>query len=50
MDKYKVKILQEMLQNMKRNEYYLCRLHGDDTPHINLSEEAISLLIDYYSR
>lgn len=49
MDKYKVNVLNEMLNKMKRDEYYLCRLKGDDTNAINLDEEAIKLLIRYYS-
>ena len=50
MDNYKVKILKEILDGMKKNEYYLCRVKGDDTQAINIDEEAIKLLIKYYSR
>lgn len=50
MDGYKVDILIEMLDGMKRDEYYLCRLKGDDTKSINLDEEAIQLLIEHYSK
>ena len=50
MDEYKVKVLIEMLEGMKRNEYYLCRVKGDDTKSINLEEEAIWLLIEHYSK
>lgn len=50
MDEYKVKVLTEMLNGMKQDEYYLCRLSGDNTKHINLDEEAIKLLIEYYSK
>ena len=50
MDEYKVNILTEMLKGMKNEEYYLCRLKGDDTNSINLDEEAIKLLIEYYSK
>lgn len=50
MDSYKVNILTEILNGMKKDEYYLCRLKGDDTNHINLDEEAIMLLIKYYSK
>ena len=50
MDNYKVNVLNEMLDGMKKNEYYLCRLKGDNTKAINLDEEAIKLLIEYYSR
>lgn len=50
MDNYKVNVLKEMLDGMKKDEYYLCRLKGDDTKNINLDEEAIKLLIEYYSR
>lgn len=48
MDDYKVNVLNEMLNGIKQNEYYLCRLKGDDTKSINLGEEAIKLLIEYY--
>ena len=50
MDDYKVKILTEMLHKMKQEEYYLCRLKGDDTTSINLDEGAIKTLIEYYSK
>ena len=50
MDDYKVSILTEILNEMKNDEYYLCRLKGDDTKAINLDEEAIKLLIEYYSK
>lgn len=49
MDAYKADILTEMLSKMEQDEYYLCRLKGDDTKSINLDEEAIKLLIEYYS-
>lgn len=48
MCEYKVKVLTEMLNGMKQDEYYLCRLKGDDTNAINIDEEAIKLLIEYY--
>lgn len=50
MDDYKVSILTEILNEMKNDEYYLCRLKGDDTKAINIDEEAIKLLIEYYSK
>lgn len=50
MDTYKVNILTEILNNMQRDEYYLCRLKGDDTKSINLDEDAINILINYYSK
>lgn len=50
MDEYKVNVLKEMLDGMKQDEYYLCRLKGDDTKSINLDENAIKLLIEYYSK
>jgi hypothetical protein len=50
MDDYKVSILTEILNSMKQDEYYLCRLKGDDTKSINLDEEAIKILIEYYSK
>ena len=49
MDGYKVKILTKILDGMEKDEYYLCRLKGDDTKSINLDEKAIKLLIEYYS-
>ena len=49
MDNYKVKILTEILSKINQ-EYYLCRLKGDDTASINLDEQAIKLLIEYYSK
>ena len=49
MDNYKVKILTEILNKMNQ-EYYACRLHGDDTAAINIDEQAIKLLIEYYSK
>lgn len=50
MDIYKVKILMEMLKKQKEEENYLCRLKGDDTASINLDEEALTLLLQYYSK
>lgn len=50
MDDYKVSILTEILNEMKNDEYYLCRLKGDDTKAINIDEGAIKLLIEYYSK
>lgn len=49
MDRYKVNVLKEILDGMRQNEYYLCRLKGDDTKSINLDENAIKILIEYYS-
>lgn len=50
MDNYKVALLNQMLREMKKDEYYLCRLKGDDTKAINLDENAIKLLIEYYNK
>lgn len=50
MDEYKVEVLTEMLDGMKKDEFYLCRIKGDDTKAINLDEEAVKLLIEYYSK
>jgi hypothetical protein len=50
MDDYKASILTEMLSGMKQDKYYLCRLKGDNTKSINLDEEAIKILIEYYSK
>lgn len=49
MDNYKVNVLTEILNNMEKDEYYLCRLSGDNTKRINIDEDAIRLLIKYYS-
>ena len=49
MDVYKVDILTEMLSKMEQDEYYLCRLKGDDTKSINIDENAVKILIEYYS-
>jgi hypothetical protein len=49
MDEYKVKILKEILEEMQQEEYYLCRLKGDNTKSINLAEDAIKILIEFYS-
>ena len=49
MDDYKVSVLTEILEKMKQDEYYLCRLKGDDTKSINIDEDAIKILIKYYS-
>lgn len=48
MDKYKVEILTKMLNRMKENDWYLCRVKSDDGDIINIDENAIKLLIEYY--
>ena len=50
MDSYKVELLTDILNSMKQDEFYLCRVKGDDTKAINLDEEAVKLLIEYYSK
>ena len=50
MDEYKVEILKNILEEMRKNKFYLCRVKGDNTKAINLDEEAIKLLIEYYSK
>ncbi|MBO5828904.1 MAG: hypothetical protein J6R59_10705 [Paludibacteraceae bacterium] len=50
MDDYKVKILTDILNAMKQDEFYLCRVKGDDTNAINLDEKAVKILIEYYSK
>ena len=50
MDDYKVKILTEILEAMKQDEYYIYRVKGDNTKAINIDEEAVKLLIEYYSK
>ena len=48
MDIYKVNILTEILNSMQQDEYYLCRLKGDNTKSINLDKEVVKILIEYY--
>lgn len=50
MDDYKVKVLEQCLTQMKKDEYYLVRVKGDDTKSINLDEGAVELLIQYYGK
>lgn len=49
MDEYKAKILKEILEEMQQEKHYLCRLKGDNTASINLAEDAIKILIEFYS-
>ena len=48
-DQYKVNIINECLTKMKVDDCYLARLKGDDTKAINIGEEALLLLKNYYS-
>ena len=50
MDIYKVDILKDILNSMQQNDFYLCRLKGDNTAAINIDENAIKLLIKYYNK
>jgi hypothetical protein len=50
MDGYKVEILKNILKSLKNDNFYLCRLKGDNENAINLDENAIKLLIEYYSK
>jgi hypothetical protein len=50
MDGYKIEILESILKNMRDNDFYICRLKGDNENAINLDENAIKLLIEYYSK
>ena len=50
MDGYKVKVLKGILNAMQNDELYLCGVKGNDTRVINLDEEAVKLLIEYYSK
>jgi hypothetical protein len=50
MNKYKVEVLTEILKNMQEDEYYRCKVKGEDTKAINLNEETVKMLIDYYSK
>jgi hypothetical protein len=49
MDEYKVNILKDILKDMQNNNFYLCRLKGDNQAAINIDLSVIKLLIDYYS-
>jgi hypothetical protein len=49
MNEYKVNILKDILKDMEINNFYLCRLKGDNQAAINIDSNAIKLLIDYYS-
>lgn len=48
-DDYKVKIIDECLSGMEKDEYYIVRLKGDSSFAINLDKDALLLLRDYYS-
>jgi hypothetical protein len=50
MDEYKVEILKNILNGMQTDEFYLCRVKGDNTKAINLDENAVRLLIEYYGK
>jgi hypothetical protein len=50
MDDYKIEILKSILKNMRENDFYICRLKGDNENAINLDEKAIKLLIKYYNK
>lgn len=50
MDGYKVEILTDILGSMQKDEFYLCRVKGDNTKAINLDEDAVKLLIEYYGK
>lgn len=50
MNGYKVEILWHILSAMQKDEFYTCSVRGDDTKAINLNEEAVKLLIEYYRK
>lgn len=51
MDKYKVEIINKHIEAMRKDEYALTQLKGPgDARYINLDEEALQLLVDYYSK
>lgn len=50
MDNYKVGILKNILTSLQNDDFYLCRLKGDNENAINIDENAIKLLIEYYSK
>lgn len=47
-DSYKVKVIQEILDNMDEDYYYLAQLTSADTKNINLDKNALLLLKRYY--
>ncbi len=49
MYEYKLSILHDILKDMQNNDFYICRLKGDNQAAINIDENAIKLLIKYYS-
>lgn len=48
-DWYKVRVINECLDRMKNDEYYLARLKGDDTKAINIDVDGLMLLRMYYN-
>lgn len=49
-DPYKVEWLSKSLEEMKRDKYFIPTVRCVDGRYINLDEEAIKLLIDYYNK
>ena len=49
MDDYKVKVLEDMIKEVKSDEYALARLRSDSSATINIDLNALYLLKDYYS-
>ena len=47
-DSYKIKVIQEILDNMDEDYYYLAQLTSADTKNINLDRNALLLLKQYY--
>ena len=48
-DQYKVNVIQQNLDKMVEDEYYLVRLRGDEGKAINIDAPALLLLQAYYS-
>ena len=47
-DSYKSSQIEKMIESIKDDEYYLARLHGDNTKAINIDEYGLEILKAYY--
>jgi len=50
MDSYKVEHLKNALKKMKEDEYFIPKIRVADDRYLDLDENAIKLLIDYYEK
>lgn len=48
MDKYKVDLLKNTLEQMRNDEYFIPKIRLVNDRYINLDEDAVKMLIDYY--